>query len=263
MQESVPRGPCRYYDSVHSLSTSPVFGRKVKIVSSSGDGQPESSSEPVGDPGQVPAPVASAIKTFAAAARTRRVENICNAYQTLKSSVNGLRLTQILPLADNVLGQSAIALVVSAYAHERCFMCADGAVPCESCGAEDAKTQSQCLHCHSTGLTPCEFCDGTGWVGDDVIPPELHRAVWRSRLKHTHNFLEEYAKTYTPGIIMALARQPAGDTRRSQAIVTTNRLAAKLHALANSPAVTDPEHLKHLASAEQKVRTCLTRLTPK
>jgi len=205
--------------------------------------------------------VAKAIETFAAAARTRRIENICKAYETLKSSINGLGIQEVLPLADKALGQSAIALVVSAYSHERCFMCTDGSVACENCSEEDTDTQTGCLRCNSTGLAPCEFCDGTGWVGNDVIPRELHRAVWRSRLKHTHNVLEKYARTYTPKVLDVLSKRPAGDTRRRLAIVETIRLAAKMHALARSSAVSDPEHLQHLASAEQKVRMCLTMLS--
>ncbi|MBL7219858.1 MAG: hypothetical protein ISS69_07085 [Phycisphaerae bacterium] len=230
---------------------------------SSDSGQPQRPADSAGDLGQLPAPVASAIKTFAAAAKTRRIENICSAYQTLKSSVNGLGMDQILPLADSVLGQSTIALIVSAYSHERCFMCINGAVPCEACSEEDAETRSQCPHCNSTGMVPCEFCDGTGWVGNDVIPRELHRAVWRSRLKHTHHSLEKYAAVYTHEKIEALSRQPAGNKQRCKAIMSTNRLAAKLHALARSCAVGDPEHIRHLNAAERKVRNCLTVLSGK
>jgi len=142
-------------------------------------------------------------------------------------------------------------------------MCTNGAVPCEVCSEEDAETQSHCQHCNSTGLTPCEFCDGTGWVGNDVIPRELHRAVWRSRLKHTHNSLEKYAAAYTHEKLEALSRQPAGSEQRHKAIISTNRLAAKLHALARSCAAGDPEHIRHLNAAEQKVRNCLTVLSGK
>jgi len=233
----------------------------VIIVSSSSDGQPERSPESLGDLEQLPAPVARAIETFAVAARTRRIENICKAYQTLKSSINGLAIRQVLPLVDKVLGQSAIALVVSAYSHERCFMCTDGSVACENCSEEDTETQTGCLRCNSTGLAPCEFCEGTGWVGDDVIPHELQRAVWLSRLKQTHHVLEKYARTYTPKVLDVLSKRAPNDNRRRLAIIETIRLAAKMHALSESCAVSDPEHLKHLASAEQKVRMCLTMLS--
>ena len=260
MQEPNTTVPCGHYDSVFSLSNSPLCGKKVKIMPSSPGGQPERSPESGSDLGQVPAPVTKAIETFAAAAQSRRIENICKAYQTLKSSVNGLGIQQVLPLADKVLGQSAIALVVSAYSHERCFMCSNGSVTCESCSEEDTDTRTDCLHCNSTGLAPCEFCEGTGWVGNDVIPRELRRAVWHSRLKHTHTILENYARIYTPKLIEALSKRPAGDDKRRLAILETIRLAAKIHALARSCVVTDPEQRKHFASAEQKLRTCLTML---
>jgi hypothetical protein len=230
-------------------------------VSSSSDEQSGPASDNLGKLEQVPAPIARAIETFAVAARTRRIENICTAYQTLKSSINGMKIQEVLPLADKVLGQSTIALVVSAYSHERCFMCTDGSVACENCSEEDTDTQTGCLRCNSTGLAPCEFCEGTGWVGNDVVPRELHRAVWLSRLKQTHHVLEKYARTYTPKVLDVLSRRPVGDTRRRLAIVETIRLAAKMHALGESCAVSDPEHLKHLTSAEEKIRMCLTMLS--
>ena len=239
----------------------PFYGKMVIIVSSSSGEQSERSPESLGDLEQLPAPVARAIETFAVAARTRRIENICKAYQTLKSSINGLAIQQVLPLADKVLGQSATALVVSAYSHERCFMCTDGSVVCENCSEEDTDTQTGCLRCNSTGLAPCEFCEGTGWVGDDVIPHELQRAVWLSRLKQTHYVLEKYARTYTPKVLDVLSKRAPNDNRRRLAIMETIRLAAKMHALSESCAVSDPEHLKHLTAAEQKIRMCLTMLS--
>lgn len=260
MREPDTTVPCEHYVSVCSPSSCRYAAKKVITVPSSPGEQSKPSPDSLGDLAQVSAPVARAIETFAAAAGTRRIENICKAYQTLKSSINGLGIEQVLPLADKVLGQSAIALVVSAYSHERCFMCMDGSVTCENCSEEDVETQTGCLRCNSTGLAPCEFCDGTGWVGNDVIPRELRRAVWLSRLKHTHHVLEKYARTYTPKVLDVLSRRPAGDTRRRLAIVETIRLAAKMHALGGSSAVNDPEHLKHLTSAEQKVRMCLTML---
>ena len=233
----------------------------MKIVSSSNSGQPERSSDGPVDLAQLPAPVAKAIETFAAAAHTRRIENICKAYETLKSSVNGLSIQHVLPLADKIIGQSTLVLVVSAYSHEKCFMCENGSVPCETCSEDDTDSQARCSHCNSTGYAPCEFCAGTGWVGNDVIPRELHRAVWRSRLKHTHQILEKYAKLYTRAFLDDLSRRPVQDDQRRLAIMETIRMAAKIHALIQSCAVTDPEHVKHLATAEQKIRACLTMLS--
>ena len=120
----------------------------VETVSSSNSGQPERSTDGPGDLAQLPAPVVKAVETFAAAAHTRRIENICKAYEALKSSVNGLGIQYVLPLADKIIGQSTVALVVSAYSHEKCFMCANGSVPCESCSEDDADPQAKCTHCN-------------------------------------------------------------------------------------------------------------------
>jgi hypothetical protein len=232
----------------------------VKIVSSS-DRQSGQSADSSGNIEQVPARVTSAIEAFASAAKTRRIADICEAYQRLKASVNGLRIEQILPLADRALGQSALAMVASAYSHERCFMCTEGSVPCDSCSNEDAETRAHCQRCHATGMTTCGFCGGTGWVGNDVIPHELSHAVWTSRLKHTHGVLERYAKTYTRKVIESLSRRPLGDDQRRKALLATSRLASKLHALSQSCIATNPDHIKHITLAEQKVRACLAMLS--
>jgi len=231
-------------------------------VSSHDRENPDAPQEDPEGVGQLPEPVVRAIQTFAEAAKTRRVENICQAYQSLKSSADGLGINKVLTLADEFLGHSAILLVISAYSHERCFMCDHGVLPCEMCGeGEQVDDDRECLRCNSTGLSPCEFCEGTGWVGNDVIPKELLRAVWKSRLKHTQHVLEEYARKYTPKILSELAKRNINDEQRREAITQTIRLAAKLRALSNSPAVSNPTQKEHFTSAEDKVRMCLNVLT--
>jgi hypothetical protein len=230
-------------------------------VPPSHNGQPESAPDGRSELDQLPDPLVKAIESFASAAETRRIENICQAYETLKSSANGMGVQDLLPLVDKAIGKSALSLIVSAYAHEKCFMCQSGSIPCEACGDDDTDTRSRCEHCSSTGLAPCEFCAGTGWVGNDVIPHELRRAVWKYRLKHTHKLLEKYARLYDRVFLDALSRRPLDDPQRRRAIVETLRLSAKLRSLTESCAVTDPKHAKHLLAAEQKVRICLTMLS--
>lgn len=227
----------------------------------SNNGHPDQEPDEQADLQQLPEAVTKAIDSFAVAAGTRRIENICQAYETLKASANGLGIQHVLPLADKAIGKSALSLVVSAYSNEQCFMCQKGSVPCEFCADDDAEARSHCLHCNSTGLAPCEFCGGTGWVGDDVIPHEIHYAVWKSRLKHTHALLEKYASLYDKVFLDALSKRPLDDPKRRMAIVETIRLAAKLRALSESKVVTDPQHAKHLLAAEKKVRICLTILS--
>lgn len=226
-------------------------------MSSPQDRQPERPTEAPTELAQLPAGVALAVETFASAAHTRRIENICKAYDTLKSSANGYGIQHLLPLVDKLIGRSSLALIVSAYSHEKCFMCANGSIPCEACAEDDSDSQSICSNCGCTGYAPCEFCGGTGWVGNDVIPHELQRSVWRHRLKHTHTVLEKYARVYTRPVLDALARQPVEDDRRRLAIMESIRLASKMHTLSQSSVVTDPAHFKHLVTAEQKIRACL------
>ena len=85
--------------------------------------------------------------------------------------------------------------------------------------------------------------------------------MWRKRLKHTHHILEKYATLYTKPFLDELSQRPTSDQQRRQAVAETIRLAAKLHALTQSCAVTDPKHSEHLASAEEKVSNCLKVLS--
>jgi len=226
-------------------------------VLSSNSEKPEDHAEVPTSLDQLPDNVAQAVETLAQAAESRRIENICKAYETLKSSVNGLGIENVLPLADQAIGRSALGLIISAYSHENCFMCKCGSVQCEACEDDDIGVRAHCSHCDGTGQAPCEFCAGTGWVGNDVIPHELHRAVWRKRLKHTHDVLEKYAKLYTRPFLDDLAMRPIENEQKRLAVMESLRLASKLRALAKSCAVTEPEHRKHLELAEQKVRNCL------
>ncbi|MBT3200926.1 MAG: hypothetical protein HN350_13545 [Phycisphaerales bacterium] len=73
--------------------------------------------------------------------------------------------------------------------------------------------------------------------------------------------LEEYAKTYTKAPLDELAGRPSNDKQRQAAILETGRLAAKLHALEKSCAITDHTQAEHLKSAEAKVRACLKILS--
>jgi hypothetical protein len=241
----------------------PFCGRMVKAVSSNNTEQPDGPTDAPSDIAQLPPAVAGAVESLATAAHTRRIDFICKAYEELKTSANGFGIQHLLTLTDKVIGKSALALIVAAYAHEKCFMCTNGSSVCEVCSEDEAGSASQikCSNCNSTGLTPCEFCAGTGWVGDDVIPHELHRSVWRSRLKQTHHILEKYAKTYPKALLDDISQRPSSDDQRRLAIVETIRLSAKLHALTQSSAVTDPKHFKHLATAETKVSNCLKILS--
>lgn len=229
-------------------------------MSQSPNKQTDDTPDSLGETTEPSPALAKAIEEFAAATETRRIENICKAYQAIKTAGDGLPIAEILPMIDEVIGQSSGAVIVSAYSHGHCFMCTNGSVPCEACNDYESAERTECSHCNSTGLAPCDFCDGSGWIANDVIPHELHRAVWKNRLKRTHKVLEKYAALYTQPFLQDLAMRPFDNEQRQRAIMETIRLSAKLHALTNSCAVTDPVHRKHLESAEQKVRTCLNML---
>jgi hypothetical protein len=226
-------------------------------VSSSNRNKKEQQAQP-----QEPTPaLVAALADFAQAAETRRIENICKTYNAMKASANGMSIQHLLSLADEALGRSSLGLIVTAYSQEKCFMCNKGSNPCEACDAGDSESRGHCVHCNSTGEAPCDFCAGTGWVGNDVIPHELQIPVWRHRLKTTHKLLEKYAKTYTKATLDDLAGRPSNDKQRQAAILETGRLAAKLHALGKSCAITDHTQAEHLTSAEAKVRACLKILS--
>lgn len=122
--------------------------------------------------------VEKALQELHHALLSKKVENICSAYQGLRKGIHGMPIKSAFQLIDSVAGSAAGPAIVAAFARRPCFMCTSGTVPCDPCGGSGRTPAGQpCPHCDSFGIMPCGFCRGTAWADRETIPPELARAV--------------------------------------------------------------------------------------
>ena len=202
--------------------------------------------------------VAQALANLRAAAETKKVDPICNAYQTLRVAANGMAISDMLALADKALGTSAAELVVSAYSHRRCFMCEAGTVPCERCeGSGFLEEGRACQHCDGLAVTACGFCGGTAWPDRNTIPRELVPIVLQRQIMHARADIKRVAvaaAALDPGKVSELTND-----RRKQLVSWMIRLNARLVDLINAEAV-DEDQQAHFGSLTRKIKICLNVL---
>lgn len=111
------------------------------------------------------------------AAAQKKVDPICAAYLTLRRAAKGMKLAELFALADQALDAPSQILIVSAFSHQRCYMCSDGTVACPTCGGTGlAEPGRRCTKCDGLPV-PCGLCRGTNWSGPEGVPAELSRAV--------------------------------------------------------------------------------------
>lgn len=193
------------------------------------------------------------------AAKDKKVERICAAYLALRRAAAGVNRREISALADTILGQPSMDLVVSAYSHRRCFMCSGGTVSCGQCGRNgtlaDGKT---CPDCEGLGLVVCSFCGGTGWAERSTIPPEIAPAVLDRQFRHVKTVLRctiGALAGFTIGRIRSLPRR-----KRAAVVARLMQLQWRLGELMSSSAVDDDEQRARLGAAAEKIRAGLEML---
>jgi hypothetical protein len=74
-----------------------------------------------------------ALRELAAALYAKKVEPICTAYLALRRASRGLVVRELLARITAAGGASAVPMIVSAFAHRKCFMCEDGTTACQTC----------------------------------------------------------------------------------------------------------------------------------
>ena len=193
------------------------------------------------------------------AANNRNVEQICAAHLALRRAAAGVNRREAFALADAVLGQSAMNLIVSAYSHRHCFMCDGGSVPCEQCDAGGRLANGRtCPGCEGLGLLECGFCSGTGWADRDTTPPEIATAVMSRQLDHVRTALDRTVKALG-GFTIGKIRSLPLDKRRAM-VARLMQLHSRLGELAGSSAIDDDEEQVRLGAMVEKIRTELEML---
>jgi len=80
------------------------------------------------------------------------------------------------------IGKEATGKLVDAFARFPCFYCENGLEPCETCNGRGTIADSLiCEACAGLSVTRCGFCDGSGFVTNNVVPPGLRVVVLTER----------------------------------------------------------------------------------
>jgi len=202
---------------------------------------------------------ATALAELVHAIRHRKVESICGAYQQLRQATNGMRVKDLFATVDKALKGPSEDIVVSAYSHRHCFMCADGTNPCDQCeGTGYIEEGRLCPQCDGAGVAPCAFCNGTAWADRETIPQELAKAVLQRQLSHVRTEIQRVAKTFSKLSPKVISQLPP--RKRRAAMGRLLRLQARLESLVNHDSIDDPNEQTHLGAMAGQLETCLQQL---
>ncbi len=223
-------------------------------TSDSDGGSADGTSRPPADQAKLTA----ALDHLHTTALTKDIEPICQAYAHLRRIAPELAGRELLLLADQHLGFAVARLVISAFSHRRCYMCADGTVPCDWCEGAGADGRGRpCNQCDGLGLTVCGFCGGTGWADRGTIPPELAVAVAKKHLAHVQSDLKRLQHSVAD--LGRDALDHMSPDRRGALAGRLVRIRARLVELSTCKACKNG-HTAHLAELAQRVGILLHAL---
>jgi hypothetical protein len=189
----------------------------------------------------------------------RKVEEICGAYQAVRKTARGMAVKDMIEGVKVALGPSGIEVVVSAYAHRRCFMCSGGAVACDHCeGTGQVQEGRPCPFCDGLGIAPCAFCRGTGWPDRDTVPSELAEAVSLHHAARVRKDLKRVEETFSTLTEASAQRLP--EKRRREIAAWLQRLQARVAVLTEDESIPGEEQRMKLAAEGMKIADYLNIL---
>jgi len=199
-----------------------------------------------------------ALAELRVAVKSRKVDPIVAAYQTLHDSANGVSPKNIMELAIHALGPEARDAIVSAYSQRECFMCTRGQAPCDHCAGNGTDEDGEaCANCGGTGVAACDFCRGTGWADRETIPDEIRDIVVQRQLSQVHKDLARLARAVKALGTRNLRRLP--DKHRRELAVWLAQMQARLRDLCELETVTETQ-VRQLEDAAARVSS-LQKLT--
>lgn len=186
------------------------------------------------------------------AARAKKVDGICAAYQRLRELTEAQGPDRALALVRKALGEKGAEIVISAFSYRRCFMCTNGTIECEQCdGTGEGDQEGSCGHCDGLGLVLCSFCRGTGWADPETVPPELASAVHRRQLSHVRREVRELAKSIKGMRIEELPKLPPA--RRRALAGELMRVSARMSELASDEELAKNERTADLGTMVSRI----------
>lgn len=191
-----------------------------------------------------------------------RSEPICLAYIQLRQHAAGMTIAEMLSRLQQALGQENLAAIFSAFSHRHCYMCVDGHVPCHSCEGSGQLGDGPCLQCAGLGMEGCNFCSGTGWGDESLMPREL---IPELRKRHLSHALGQWKKLTEAGDLAKWAlnagRMPMAERR--EVALWVMRVKARLEAVAEEHVVHEPAQIQQLQKMAHHVEKVLRLLCPR
>jgi hypothetical protein len=208
-----------------------------------------------------PGELNNAMTQFLSAAATGQCHAICTSWHQLRSAAKGMRLGQILQLAEPKASAARLGeLLLGAHAQLGCYMCKSGIVTCETCSGRGVNEDGRkCTGCDGRGLAPCGFCRGTGWADMDLIPQELRQPVVQRRYQQVKSDLKRLGELCAKIDPASLARMAA--PARQAFAKTLLHVHSRCVQLADE-ALLDGEHRTRMQQAAGKIEQVLDNAKP-
>jgi hypothetical protein len=125
---------------------------------------------------------------------------------------------------------SVEGLLADAFSHCGCYMCKDGVTACDYCeGSDPRKLPGVCPDCEGTGLVPCRFCGGTGWLDAVIIPAEVRPEFLRCCRAAALQEAEDLNKTF--GVFARRGLEEVSPRSRRNLLRRTLRTRCRLKSL--------------------------------
>lgn len=151
------------------------------------------------------------------------VEATGEAIRLLTEAISQGLIPQRVPLGQwltEAIGSRMAGRLVEGFATRPCFYCEHGHTLCQDCDGRGRNEDGRiCGRCVGLGREFCEFCNGSGLLAIDTVPPDLRLAVVLARVR-------QVAKT-----LDALLRQPLPSVRNSAPREAASACAKLLFAL--------------------------------
>ena len=97
------------------------------------------------------------------------------------------------------IGKEATGKLVDAFTQFPCFYCKERLEACVSCdGRGTIAGDMICEACVGLGVTRCGFCDGSGWITYNVVPPGLRLVVLAERVNRACSHIEKLLQKPVP-----------------------------------------------------------------